>query len=528
MQAKLRETVSVFDFMTAAQITDVQSRAGTVDVTAAIQDGINALSTSGGTLLFPSGVYKTDGAVTLTSNLTLRGESGTVLQPSALVPLWAYRGLSVSNVKIQDIVFEGTGTAYSNGNQVLLQLSSATGVDISGCVFKKARVAGAQIADSTAVQINNCDFRNNYLYGADVRDSSAVSIASSVFELNGSTGSATSAFGRGVVLWRTSNATLSNCAFHQNTEYGLRLYSESGDTSANRNITITGCVFRDNGTTASGKIDLYVYDDAKLIERVAISGCTFSTRNGNTSAVLSGREISLSGCVLKAITPQTGTGVSLYGSTNVAVTGNVFQGFSAVASYAITPGAVSTNCTLSNNQCVDIVTFANIAGTGHIISDNYAKHGGAGTTDVGVTATNSGINAFISNNVFDGFYRGFNVATTGAVVLFKGNTTINSTSTGFFAQYQTDASNIVCTNNSFDSAYPSVWATMFSDSKHSFGRKFWVANSTPVDGGVNGGSTIAWKVGDRVFNSAPAVGQPKSWVCTVAGTPGTWVSEGNL
>lgn len=37
-----------------------------------------------------------------------------------------------------------------------------------------------------------------------------------------------------------------------------------------------------------------------------------------------------------------------------------------------------------------------------------------------------------------------------------------------------------------------------------------------------------WAVGDRVFNSTPVVGQPKSWVCTVAGTPGTWVSEGNL
>jgi hypothetical protein len=37
-----------------------------------------------------------------------------------------------------------------------------------------------------------------------------------------------------------------------------------------------------------------------------------------------------------------------------------------------------------------------------------------------------------------------------------------------------------------------------------------------------------WSVGDRVFNDNPVVGQPKSWVCTVAGTPGTWVSEGNL
>jgi hypothetical protein len=40
--------------------------------------------------------------------------------------------------------------------------------------------------------------------------------------------------------------------------------------------------------------------------------------------------------------------------------------------------------------------------------------------------------------------------------------------------------------------------------------------------------TRTWAVGDRVINAAPVVGQPKSWVCTVAGTPGTWVSEGNL
>lgn len=37
-----------------------------------------------------------------------------------------------------------------------------------------------------------------------------------------------------------------------------------------------------------------------------------------------------------------------------------------------------------------------------------------------------------------------------------------------------------------------------------------------------------WSIGDRVINSVPTVGQPKAWVCTVAGAPGTWVSEGNL
>jgi hypothetical protein len=37
-----------------------------------------------------------------------------------------------------------------------------------------------------------------------------------------------------------------------------------------------------------------------------------------------------------------------------------------------------------------------------------------------------------------------------------------------------------------------------------------------------------WAVGDRVTRTTPVVGQPRGWSCTVAGTPGTWVSEGNL
>jgi hypothetical protein len=51
------------------------------------------------------------------------------------------------------------------------------------------------------------------------------------------------------------------------------------------------------------------------------------------------------------------------------------------------------------------------------------------------------------------------------------------------------------------------------------GRLLWAA-AAPTTG--------TWKRGDRVLNVTPAVGSPKSWVCTVAGTPGTWVSEGNL
>ncbi len=41
-------------------------------------------------------------------------------------------------------------------------------------------------------------------------------------------------------------------------------------------------------------------------------------------------------------------------------------------------------------------------------------------------------------------------------------------------------------------------------------------------------TTLAWGVGDIVYNTAPASGTPMGWICTVAGTPGTWVPFGDL
>lgn len=38
----------------------------------------------------------------------------------------------------------------------------------------------------------------------------------------------------------------------------------------------------------------------------------------------------------------------------------------------------------------------------------------------------------------------------------------------------------------------------------------------------------AFSIGDTTEQTAPVVGNPKRWRCTVAGSPGTWVSEGNL
>lgn len=84
----------------------------------------------------------------------------------------------------------------------------------------------------------------------------------------------------------------------------------------------------------------------------------------------------------------------------------------------------------------------------------------------------------------------------------------------------------------------------FNNLKATYGSEYRSLNSTRVWTVVtNNGNSDGWKsveygtaapttglhvLGDRCVNSAPAVGSPKGWVCTVSGTPGTWVSEGNL
>ena len=63
VQTKLRERVSVFDFMTSAQIADVIANTATLDVTAACQAAVTAvIAAGGGTVYFPAGTYLLNGA----------------------------------------------------------------------------------------------------------------------------------------------------------------------------------------------------------------------------------------------------------------------------------------------------------------------------------------------------------------------------------------------------------------------------------------------------------------------------------
>jgi len=69
---------------------------------------------------------------------------------------------------------------------------------------------------------------------------------------------------------------------------------------------------------------------------------------------------------------------------------------------------------------------------------------------------------------------------------------------------------------------PIVSLTGFGANRYPFPmvKPIWKRNTAPVDG--------SWQIADRVVARTPTVAQPKAFVCTLAGAPGTWVSEGVL
>lgn len=134
------------------------------------------------------------------------------------------------------------------------------------------------------------------------------------------------------------------------------------------------------------------------------------------------------------------------------------------------------------------------------------------------------INAGFSNTTAGA--RNIAIATSGNVNFY--NCLIGRSTTDAIANFYIEAGgtgNLILTDCTFTAlAAPTgdITGAQVSKIAGGLGNRYrqYYASAVPTTG--------TWSVGDRVFNSVPSVGQPKGWICTVAGTPGTWVSEGNL
>lgn len=213
-----------------------------------------------------------------------------------------------------------------------------------------------------------------------------------------------------------------------------------------------------------------------------------------------------------------GDSMQVNDSNEFVVSGNVikaddgsYYGLVGIYSTTSSNGVVSNNKITMNSASgfgVQFVTATDVSICDNLIS-NPANWGvGFG----GNGASNQ--NRLINNTIVAGSTLAFDVG--GSPTIVMGNVANTSGRLDTFAH--TVMNNAMTISTIGGTWYNGGGTYRLPD--NSLSRNMVWLTAAPVAG--------TWAQGDIVKNSAPSVGQPKGWVCTVAGTPGTWVSEGNL
>lgn len=189
-QGNPRESASVFDFMTAAQIADVKARTALIDVTAAIKA---AIGSGNKTVYFPSGTYlvstirvptytrltgdgygsiiKSDGSpnhiVVLAyvhhctiDNLRIYGNSGNTNRCGIYADgaVWTVlENLLIDGCGSHGIQFTDTGTAYSGSYPVMCRNVHCYANSGDGY----HQVATGSKNQQNAIFVSNCEFQGN-------------------------------------------------------------------------------------------------------------------------------------------------------------------------------------------------------------------------------------------------------------------------------------------------------------------------------------------------------------------------------
>jgi hypothetical protein len=387
-------------------------------------------------------------------------------------------------------------------------------VKFDTCSITKSGSIAIFTTGGTKITAFNCNLSQNYFYGVDDRDGAGNKYIANRFISNGDTGVATSTGGRGINLWRCVGCHVSDCDFVGNSEYGFRIYSEAADASGSYGNTVDDCYFEDNASA-----DIVLYDESlagSLVKKNTLANCTVRRSTNPTlgqSVLFHGGDNTMDGIhVFKEGVFGTGAAFYLYyGVRNRVINCSA----SNIADALVFSNA--SDCVVDGFIGTGVATAAGVAGfslSGNVIRNSSFTHGGAGVADVGIVCFNATGKNFIENVRLDGFQYGVYVGDE--AVSLRGVVATNSTSAGFRKDGDVQAGQELV-GNSWDSANPAL----LQDIERRDGSK--------AVGRYTAAPTIrTWAVGDRVFNATPSAGQPKSWVCTVAGTPGTWVSEGNL
>lgn len=566
VQTKLEQYVSVKDFGAVGD--------GVTDDTVAIQ----AAATNSGAIYFPEGSYLINAAISVPSNTYLYAENATVTQSTA-AGTHAFT-IAGDNVTIDGLTIVGPNSgggsavfALNRNNPVVKNCKVQNwlyGIQLRGCknwVVQDNRIWGGTYDSVAASDI--------FIYGASgttsnrgiVTGNFCLSNTDVGISVDTNSGDKETVISNNVVYPLQSDGVTPLADANNRRRYGIAVGYNG--TVASRAV-ISGNVVRDvpysgiymnaaaipagdvsitgNNVSRCGFGTLYPADSslragiwcnggADTITGNVVTDCSFAGIKVAPDYVYSSTNQPRAVISSNNVSRTAGPGIWLTNRPHgYLVTGNrIVNSTGAGIQYESTT-ADGGNCHFVGNH-ID----TNTTNQGGIIAANSL-----GGYDCSVTGnkingidntTNAAFNAGIwfdgvvhcSNNTITKYYTGINCGTAinaRTVNLKCSGNTISDCAFGIGAP---GTGPWLITDNTFKNITTlecsgSAWQGAFyraSGVAGFGGGAIYVADTAAPTAGT-------WAVGDHCAKTNPAIGQPKGWFCTVAGTPGTWTSEGNL
>jgi hypothetical protein len=480
---RLRDTVSVFDYMTAAQIADVKAGSLTLDVTAAVQAAIDA---NYGKIIFcPKGAYKITSTITVlvyangganNIGVHLKGEctgplsgstSGTRFQVvGAIDCINVYNSTAFNGdarIIIEDLTIYGDGANSAGGSGIIANL--ANNLLIRNVFISDVRAYGIYLFRCYGSSVEDCTILRCRLWGLWAKE----------------------AFNLGSL--RRLKVYGGGRSYTSSVQGNVRL---SGTGNENLGVVIENV---DVSYAGANAYMLFKRSDSSLTSIAVAAGVATVTTlaahglsTGNTIAIV-GATVAPS---LNSIYPPA---ITVTGSNTFTFVTAAPNGTYTEATLIIGPASYgffidSTRGLLLQGyaeDCIGPSLYMGAAVRSFEVAGGYWQGSGQGCVIINDSAQNGKYHSMYLNGA--------------QALLFL------SVPAG---PHNVDVKNNITLNSGATITQPAIFLLEGQ----------YYSPAAPTTG--------TWSKGSYVKQSVPTVGQPKGWYCTVAGTPGTWVSEGNL
>ena len=302
VQARLRDLVSILDFIPVAEHAAIAAQTSTTTLTTYIQAALDEVNTNKrGGLYVPAGLYNTGTINWPGNNIALIGAGSGYGYDTSSAPQTIFKAVAGTTIMF-DLVQTGTavdrqGSLISDikldGNSVASSVGIHTALAniVERCTFTRFQLAGIQIGNfGNSNRIIGCNFilsggYSLYIIGAStttntIRDCIFEQSASSALRIEGGFG-----------------MKFENCVFESNSGGALSIFRPDTNDNHLGDIQFENCWFEDNGTAAIA-IDSNTRSEERAPIRIRFKDTHISVSdNAHTYFAIScGKLVSFEGC----------------------------------------------------------------------------------------------------------------------------------------------------------------------------------------------------------------------------------------